>query len=100
MTTVYISKAYAEKYGVQAGDTITLSEKYEHKDYNWKVYDIYDYSAGVAVFMENEQFNRVFDKDEGDFSGYMSNKMIRDIDERIHRQRNNHSGYDEGSRPA
>ena len=78
--SVYISRAFAEKYGVQAGDTITLSEKYEHKDYDWKVYDIYDYSAGVAVFMENEQFNRIFDKDEGDFSGYMSNKMIKDID--------------------
>ena len=78
--SVYISKAFAEKYGIHAGDTITLSEKYEHRDYNWKVQDIYDYSAGVAVFMENEQFNRVFDRDEGDFSGYMSDKMIKDID--------------------
>ncbi|SEH72242.1 putative ABC transport system permease protein [Ruminococcus flavefaciens] len=76
---VYISKAYAEKYGVSAGDTITLSEKYEHKDYKWKVHDIYDYSAGVAVFMENEQFNRVFDKEADDFSGYISNSMITDI---------------------
>ena len=77
---VYISKAYAEKYGVNAGDTIELSEKYEHKNYKWKVHDIYDYSAGVAVFMENEQFNRVFEKDEDDFSGYMSDSMITDID--------------------
>lgn len=78
--SVYISEAFAEKYGIEKGDTITLSEKYEHKDYKWTVHDICDYSAGVAVFMENDQFNRVFDKDEDDFSGYMSNKMINDID--------------------
>lgn len=77
---VYISKAFADKYNIHTGDTITLSEKYEHKDYEWKVYDIYDYSAGVAVFMENEQFNRVFEKDADDFSGYMSDSMITDID--------------------
>ena len=79
--SVYISKAYAEKYKVEKGDTIVLSEKYEHKDYQWKVCEIYDYSASIAVFMTNEQFNEVFDKDEGSFSGYMSNEMITDIDE-------------------
>ncbi|WP_295081548.1 FtsX-like permease family protein [Ruminococcus sp.] len=77
---VYISQAYADKYGVHAGDTITLSEKYEHRDYKWKVHDIYDYSAGVAVFMSNERFNKVFEKDTDDFSGYMSDNMITDID--------------------
>lgn len=79
--SVYISQAYADKYNVHQGDTIVLSEKYEHKEYSWKVYDIYDYTAGIAVFMPNESFNRVFEKDENDFSGYMSNSKITDIDE-------------------
>ncbi|MCR5601588.1 MAG: FtsX-like permease family protein [Ruminococcus sp.] len=77
--SVYISRAFSEKYNVNIGDTITLSEKYEHKDYKWKVYDIYDYSAGVAVFMNNEQFNRIFEKDTDDFSGYISDNKITDI---------------------
>ncbi len=77
--SVYISKAYADKYGVSAGDTIKLSEKYEHKDYEWKVQGIYDYSAAVAVFMEREQLNEVFGRDSGDFTGYMSDEMITDI---------------------
>ena len=77
---VYISQAYADKYNVKTGDTITLSEKYEHKDYEWNVCGIYDYSAGVSVFMSNEQFNRIFEKDADEFSGYMSDKMISDID--------------------
>ncbi len=78
--SVYISKAYSEKYNVQKGDTIVLSEKYEHKDYSWTVYDIYDYSASIAVFMTNDQFNDVFGKDEDSFSGYMSDSKITDID--------------------
>lgn len=77
---VYISQAYAEKYKVDPGDTIVLSEKYEHKEYSWKVYDIYDYPAGIAVFMTNGQFNKAFDKDEDDFSGYLCNEKITDID--------------------
>ena len=78
---VYISQAYADKYGVGIGDTIVLSEKYEHKEYTWKVYDIYDYSTGIAVFMSNDRFNEVFGNDEGDFSGYLCNEKITDIDE-------------------
>ena len=58
--SVYISQAYADKYNVHPGDTITLSEKYDNKKYKWNVYDIYDYSAGITVFMNNEQFNRIF----------------------------------------
>ena len=78
--SVYISKAYADKYGVHIGDTITLSEKYEHRDYKWKVYDIYDYSAGISVFMDNRQFNTIFEKNNDDFSGYISDSRITDID--------------------
>lgn len=79
-TQVYISQAYADKYKISVGDTIELSEKYEHKDYSWKVYDIYDYPSGIAVFMTNSQFNDAFDKDEDDFSGYLCNEKITDID--------------------
>ncbi len=78
---VYISKAYADKYGVKKGDTIVLSEKYEHKDYTFRVYDIYDYTAGIKVFMSNDRFNREFDKDEGSFTGYLCNESVNDIDE-------------------
>ena len=78
---VYISKAFAEKFNIHQGDMITLSEKYEHKDYTWKVYDIYDYSAGIAVFMTNQKFNQIFEKDADEFSGYMADNPITDIDE-------------------
>jgi putative ABC transport system permease protein len=78
--SVYISESYAEKYDVKTGDTITLSEKFEHRDYEWTVCGIYDYSAGVAVFMDNDVFNSVFDREEDSFNGYMADRKINDID--------------------
>ena len=77
--SVYISKAYADKFGVRKGDKVTLSEKFEQKEYELEVCGIYDYSAGIAVFMSNDQFNRMFDREPGSFSGYMSDIMITDI---------------------
>lgn len=79
---VYISDAFAKKYSVAKGDTITLSAKYENKEYKWKVYDIFDYSASLAVFMPNDMFNTEFGRKNGEFSGFMSDAHIDDIDEK------------------
>ena len=81
-SAVYVSEAFSEKYHVNKGDSITLSEKYENRDYTFTVYGIYDYSAGIAVFMSQDRFNKVFDKDADYFSGYMSDNRITDIDEK------------------
>ena len=78
---VCISTAYSEKYNVHEGDTITLREKYENKSYTWSVHSVSDYSAGIAVFMTNDTFNKAFERNKDDFSGYMSNEHIDDIDE-------------------
>ena len=43
---------------------------------------IYDYTAGIAVFMNSGQFNDFFEKDEGYFSGYMSDTKISDISDK------------------
>ena len=81
-SAVYVSEAFSEKYHIDKGDSITLSEKYENRDYTFTVYGIYDYSAGIAVFMSQDRFNKVFDKDADYFSGYMSDNRITDIDEK------------------
>ena len=46
---VYISKAYADKFLLKSGDSITLKEKYEDDEYTFKISGIYDYNA-VFVF--------------------------------------------------
>lgn len=80
--TVYISSAYADKYNVEKGDTITLKEEFADTEYKFKVGGIYDYSIGIAVFMDKEELNRLFGFTEGYFNGYFSNEELKDVDER------------------
>ena len=77
---VYISSAYAEKFLLKPGDSITLKEKYEKTKYTFKVKGIYKYSGGICVFMPQEQLNDTFDLGNDYYSGYFSNSKIKDID--------------------
>ena len=76
---IYISSAYADKYGIHPGDTITLKEKYEKEQYSFKVTGIYDYTAGLCVFMTRTQLNETFNLGENYYSGYFSDTRITDI---------------------
>lgn len=80
---VYISNAYAEKFKLKAGDTVSLRNSYENKKYSFVIEGIYDYPAGIAVFMDMEQFNNTFEMPEGYFTGYFSDEKITDIDEAL-----------------
>ena len=57
---VYISTAFAGKFDLKTGDTITLNEEYENKSYEFTVDGIVDYDGGIAAFMDNSGFNAVF----------------------------------------
>ena len=76
---VYISSSYAEKYNIKAGDTIRLKEKYEDKSYDFKVTGIYDYEGSLCLFMNQKELNQTMDLDSDYFSGYFSDREIRDI---------------------
>ena len=77
---VYISKAYADKFLLKPGDSITLKEKYEDDEYTFKISGIYDYNGSLCIFMPQEELNRTFDLGDDYFSGYFSNSEITDID--------------------
>ena len=79
---VYISSAFSEKFGYKAGDKISLSEEFANKSYEFSVEGIVDYEGGIAVFMPDENFIRIFDRKEGSFTGYFSNEEITDIEEK------------------
>lgn len=76
---VYISSAYADKFELNPGDTITLKEKYEKDTYTFKIKGIYDYDGALCVFMNQTQLNRIFDLGSDYYSGYFSNTKITDI---------------------
>ncbi len=80
---IYISAPLSEKYDYAVGDTITLDEKYEHKQYDLKIAGIYDDCASLAVFMPVDNYRTLFDLDEEAFTGYLSDTEITDIDEEL-----------------
>ena len=78
-----ISTAYAEKYGVEKGDTITLKDPYGSDKYKFEVGGIYDYPSTIAVFMEQDLFRQTFDYDSDYFNAYFSDQKIKDIDDAL-----------------
>lgn len=78
---VYVSSAYAEKYLLEPGDTITLYEEYGTDAYTFRVDGIYHYEGGLTVFLPQKELNTLFDLGDEYFSGYLSDTEITDIDE-------------------
>ncbi len=78
-----ISNAYADKYGLEEGDKITLKDKYTEKKYEFKVGGIYTYPGSLAVFTGIEDFNEMFELSEDYFTGYLCDEELDDIDQRI-----------------
>ena len=76
---VYISSAYADKFLLHVGDTITLTEKYEKEKYSFKIAGVYGYTAALCVFMPRSELNDIFDLGEDYYSGYFSDTELTDI---------------------
>lgn len=79
---VVASQGYLEKYSLKVGDRVTLKDKYGENKYTFKIVGSYYYPASLCVFMTNDNFNDVFDKDDGYFTGYFSNEKLKDIDDK------------------
>ena len=79
---VVISSAYASKFGLSTGDSITLKEKYEDKTYTFTVTQIYPYEASLVVFLSRDHLNDVFDLGKDMYGGYFSSSEITDIDDK------------------
>ncbi|MCR5283560.1 MAG: ABC transporter permease [Lachnospiraceae bacterium] len=80
---VYLSSAFCKKFSLTKGDVITLHEEYENKSYTFRVKGSIEYDGGIAAFMDEESFRKVFDKKEDEFSGFFSHHRITDIDEQL-----------------
>ena len=78
---VYLSESFRGKYGLEVGDTVSLDERYENRQYQFKVVGVYNKCQSLAVFMPIQNFRAVFDLDEGEFSGFLSDSEITDLGE-------------------
>ncbi len=78
---VYISSAFSKKFSLRVGDAVPLHAEYENKSYEFTIKGVVDYEGGIAVFMDRENYARVFDTKVEEFSGYFSKNEITDIDE-------------------
>ncbi|MBO4863123.1 MAG: ABC transporter permease [Eubacterium sp.] len=78
---VYISNTFAEKYGLNEGDTFRLDEKYDNLSYDFKVKGIYDYSGSLTVFLPIDNYRETFDEDDDYFTGFMADEEIKGIDD-------------------
>ena len=78
---VFASSACAGKFGLKAGDTLTLKEPYLDDTYDLTISGIYEYEAGIALFMDRRELNRLFHLGDDFFAGYLSSSEITDIDD-------------------
>ncbi len=79
---VYISASFQDKYNLKIGDSILLDEKYENKQYSFKIAGFYDQCLNITIFMPIKNYCSVFGFEEEEFDGYMSNSEIADIEEK------------------
>jgi len=78
---ICISTAMSGKFDIEEGDIVKIKQKYGFDSYEFTVRDIIRYDGAVAVFMDNDNFNETFDREEGSFDGYFSDEEVKDIDE-------------------
>ena len=78
---VYISASFQNKYNLKIGDSILLDEKYENKQYSFKIAGFYNQCLNITIFMPIKNYCSVFGFEE-EFDGYMSNSEIADIEEK------------------
>jgi putative ABC transport system permease protein len=79
---VYISADYADKFGIDTGDEIELKAKFAKDAYRFEVAGIHEIFGSLSIMMPNDSFNEVFGNEKGSFSGFISNKQIKDIDDK------------------
>ena len=76
---VLISEGYREKYHINAGEEVSVKEKYSSKVHTFRVREIVHYPAALTIFMSDSAFRSSFDKDDDYFTGYFSNANLSDI---------------------
>lgn len=73
---VYFSDGLAKKLKKKIGDVVAFIDPYSGDEYKLKISGIYEYPAGLAVFMSQKQLNSLLDYEKAYFNGYFSNEEL------------------------
>jgi len=76
-----LSNGYMEKYGVKVGDKVSLYDKYADQTYEFVVAGDYPFESSLAVFMNLDEYNDVFEKTPDYYSGYFSDRELGELTE-------------------
>ena len=78
----YFSEGLMKKLGLKVGDEVKFINPYNEKEYKVRVAGSYNYTAGLAVFMDQAKLNSMLSYDKNFFNGYLSNEELTFADER------------------
>lgn len=78
---VYFSDGLAKKLKKKTGDMVAFINPYTGDEYKLMITGIYEYPAGLAVFMSQKQLNSFLGYEDAYFNGYFSNAELTFEDE-------------------
>ena len=78
---IVVSSAYAAKYRLKPGSRVAVKEEYKKERHHLKVAAVYPYEAQLCIFMGLSEFNREFDRERGEYAGYLSDRKLDEIPE-------------------
>lgn len=78
---VMVTTAFREKFGLEIGDVIELKDNYTDTVYTFKISKYYNCDTGFYIYTSQEEYNRIFEKKDGYFTGFFSNERLDDVDD-------------------
>lgn len=73
---VYVSDSLKNKIHLRMGDIFKVDDPFSQKTYRFRVCGTYKYSAGLCVFMNQEQLNEMLGNKQNYFNGYFSDGKL------------------------
>lgn len=81
---IIINNSLHERFKLNIGDTITLTDASADMNYTFTVEDIAQYSVGFAIFMNIDSMRELFDQEEDYFNIVYSDKALTIDDGRLY----------------
>lgn len=82
--SIVIGRAVADKYDLQEGDSLTLTDDIDEKEFVFTVEGVSDYAVGLAVFMDIDAMRTQFGRESGYYNTLLADGPLAIEEGRIH----------------